>query len=828
MVFLTLDDSTGPVDATFFEDAQDPYAPVVFAGWLLLVRGLTRRTGPRGISIRATGCWDLGEVHEIWQAGGRGGVAEYIATFPTVDTRRRPAAVVDVPVAEQDAAKQGAGTVAGGGGSHRGRRHGPAPAGAGARQWVQAVARTPTSSPLVGIRRRFRALRRRGPRRRASCGTRARAAADGSRGRLVHERRETMGWASPNGRGQGGRGQGRHGQGGRAGRSAVSRSQITRPQAPRGLGDDDAGCPILHVDMDAFYASVEVARRPELRGKTMIVGGEGGRGVVLAASYEARKYGIHSAMPMSRALRLAPDLVIVPPDGKHYSAVSAAVMELFAAITPRVEPLSLDEAFLDVSGARLTHGSPRRIAALIRAQVYDEQGITCSVGVAPTKFVAKLASTQCKPDGLLVVPADRVISFLHPMPVGALWGVGERTEEQLLRLGLRTVSDIARTPRATLVRALGQASGTHLHDLAWGRDPRVVGHSRARAQHRQRGDVRPRRRRPRGDPGRAAASVREGGRPAAPSRLLRVDREHQGALRGLHDHHPHAHPQRADRREPRDLPRGAHPLRGPAPGPRSDPAGRRAGGGARRDRSGPDPAGPRCSGPGLAGGGGGGRPARGPLRRRAACDRPDCSRKSVRRRMPVTRSEPRTRLGDPGLTKHAASGFLWGKPCLSWVCHIGRVGLREVMVPLSEHEQRLLDQMERALYAEDPKFATSMRNPNPLAGDKRRIALGVLALLAGMGLLLAGVATKLVIIGVLGFLAMLGGLWLAVVALRPTVPAKQAGASQAGAAPTSPAPARTTRAAVSRPRRARHHSTGESLAERMERRWRRRRETGDF
>jgi DNA polymerase-4 len=254
----------------------------------------------------------------------------------------------------------------------------------------------------------------------------------------------------------------------------VSRSQITRPRAPTGLGDDDAGCPILHVDMDAFFASVEVARRPELRGRPMIVGGAGSRGVVVAATYEARRYGIHSAMPMSRALRLAPDIVIVPPDHAHYAEVSASVMEMFAAITPRVEPLSLDEAFLDVSGARLTHGSPRRIAETIRAQVFDEQGITCSVGVAPTKFVAKLASTQCKPDGLLVIPADRVISFLHPMPVGALWGVGERTEEQLHRLGLRTVGDIAHTPRATLVRALGQAAGSHLAELAWGSDVREV------------------------------------------------------------------------------------------------------------------------------------------------------------------------------------------------------------------------------------------------------------------------------------------------------------------------------------------------------------------
>ena len=254
----------------------------------------------------------------------------------------------------------------------------------------------------------------------------------------------------------------------------MSRSQITRPQAPTGLGDDDEGCPILHVDMDAFFASVEVARRPDLRGKPMIVGGAGSRGVVVAATYEARRYGIHSAMPMSRALRLAPDIIVVPPDHRHYAEVSDSVMEMFGSITPRVEPLSLDEAFLDVSGARRTHGSPRRIAELIRAQVFDEQGITCSVGVAPTKFVAKLASTQCKPDGLLVVPADRIISFLHPMPVGALWGVGERTEEQLHRLGLRTVADIAHTPRETLVRALGQAAGSHLHALAWGRDDRPV------------------------------------------------------------------------------------------------------------------------------------------------------------------------------------------------------------------------------------------------------------------------------------------------------------------------------------------------------------------
>jgi DNA polymerase-4 len=253
----------------------------------------------------------------------------------------------------------------------------------------------------------------------------------------------------------------------------MSRSQLRRTPGATGLGTDDTGCPILHVDMDAFYASVELVTRPELRGKPVIVGG-GGRGVVLSATYEARAMGVHSAMPMSRARRVAPDAIVIEPHHERYAEVSAGVMALFNSITPLVEPLSLDEAFLDVSGALRRLGSPTAIAELIRARVYDEQRITCSVGVAPTKFVAKLASTQIKPDGLLVVPADQVTAFLHPLPVGALWGVGERTEERLVALGLRTVGDLAHTPVDTLVRALGQASGQRLHDLAWGRDDRDV------------------------------------------------------------------------------------------------------------------------------------------------------------------------------------------------------------------------------------------------------------------------------------------------------------------------------------------------------------------
>jgi DNA polymerase-4 len=177
---------------------------------------------------------------------------------------------------------------------------------------------------------------------------------------------------------------------------------------------------------------------------------------------------------MMRARRLCPQATVIPPTHGVYAEASRGVMEIFRSITPLVEPLSLDEAFLDVGGARRRLGSARQVAELIRARVVDEQGITCSVGVASTKFVAKLASARAKPDGLLVVPRDRVVEFLHPLPVGALWGVGEKTEEALTRLGLRTIGDIAHTAESTLQRALGPAVGAHLHALAWGRDERSV------------------------------------------------------------------------------------------------------------------------------------------------------------------------------------------------------------------------------------------------------------------------------------------------------------------------------------------------------------------
>lgn len=230
---------------------------------------------------------------------------------------------------------------------------------------------------------------------------------------------------------------------------------------------------ILHVDMDAFYASASLIERPELVGTPVIVGGAG-RGVVLSATYEARRFGVSSGMPMGRARRLCPQAVVLPPDAELYSRISGAVMHLFAQVTPLVEPISLDEAFLDVSGVAPTPGQAVALGHQLRDAVADEQMITCSVGIAPVKFVAKLASTHAKPDGLLLVERHETLDFLHPLPVEALWGVGETTKEKLHRLGLRTVGDVAHLPERTLVRALGQSAGVTLHRLAWGHDERRV------------------------------------------------------------------------------------------------------------------------------------------------------------------------------------------------------------------------------------------------------------------------------------------------------------------------------------------------------------------
>ncbi|WP_199732128.1 DNA polymerase IV [Cellulomonas triticagri] len=243
--------------------------------------------------------------------------------------------------------------------------------------------------------------------------------------------------------------------------------------ARRDWGSEEDGCSILHVDMDAFFASVELARRPHLRGRPVVVGGSE-RSVVLAATYEARAFGVHSAMPMSAARRLCPQAVVVPPDHAAYQEVSQRVMAVLRDVTSLVEQVSVDEAFLDVSGARRRLGSPTRIAALIRERVQAEHGITCSVGIAATKFVAKLASGHAKPDGVLLVPRAATVPFLRVLPVGALWGVGERTASALERWGIRTVAELADSDVTTVQRAVGRVSGAHLHDLAWGRDPRPV------------------------------------------------------------------------------------------------------------------------------------------------------------------------------------------------------------------------------------------------------------------------------------------------------------------------------------------------------------------
>lgn len=229
---------------------------------------------------------------------------------------------------------------------------------------------------------------------------------------------------------------------------------------------------ILHVDMDAFYASVTLRNRPDLRDQPFLVGGAG-RGVVLSANYAARSFGVSGGMPMTRARRLCPTAVILPPDYDAYAETSDGVVELLRTFTPTVEVASIDEAFLDLTGA-VGERSATAIGEQIRAMVADEQGIPCSVGIGPTKFVAKLASNAAKPDGLREIPPDGVVAFLHPLPVEAMWGVGESTATALHRLGLHTVSDLAHVPVDTLRRVFGPRQGQVLSDLAWGRDPRPV------------------------------------------------------------------------------------------------------------------------------------------------------------------------------------------------------------------------------------------------------------------------------------------------------------------------------------------------------------------
>ena len=244
--------------------------------------------------------------------------------------------------------------------------------------------------------------------------------------------------------------------------------------ARRSWGEDDSATNILHVDMDAFFAAVELREHPELRGRPVVVGGADGRGVVSAASYEARAWGVSSAMSMAEAMRRCPQAVVLPVRHGVYSRVSAQVMEVLGEVTPLLERVSIDEAFLDVTGSRRRMGSPVRIGRWVRAEVRRRLDLPASVGVAATKFVAKLASAHAKPDGLLLVPADATQDFLDVLPVGAMGGVGDKSARALERWGITDVRTLAATDVRRLERILGAAAARHLHDLSHGIDPRPV------------------------------------------------------------------------------------------------------------------------------------------------------------------------------------------------------------------------------------------------------------------------------------------------------------------------------------------------------------------
>ncbi len=241
---------------------------------------------------------------------------------------------------------------------------------------------------------------------------------------------------------------------------------------------------ILHLDMDAFFVSVELRRRPDLVGQPVVVGGAGPRGVIAAASYEARRFGVRSALPSVTARRLCPHAVFLPGDHALYASVSADVHRILETVTPFIEPLSLDEAFLDVTGAIRRHGSGEQLANALRQRIFDELQLWCSVGVAPNKFLAKLGSVAAKPRataegvqpgrGVLVIEPGAELVFLHPLPVQALWGVGPATLQKLERLGVKTVGELAQLGERALIATLGDGQGRHLYHLSWGRDDRSV------------------------------------------------------------------------------------------------------------------------------------------------------------------------------------------------------------------------------------------------------------------------------------------------------------------------------------------------------------------
>lgn len=235
---------------------------------------------------------------------------------------------------------------------------------------------------------------------------------------------------------------------------------------------------IIHVDMDAFYAAVEMRDNPQLRGKPVIVGGIGSRGVVSTASYEARRFGVHSAQPIATARRLCPQGVFLPVRMSRYRAVSEQVFTVFARYTPMIEGLSIDEAFLDVTGSKQLFGPPLQIAREIKQCIVADTGLTASAGIGPSKFIAKIASDLRKPDGLTLVEPNRVTDFLDPLPIVRMWGVGAVMQRELQKLGIQTIGDLRRMPATTLTARFGKP-GAHLHDLACGIDPRPVVTSRS-------------------------------------------------------------------------------------------------------------------------------------------------------------------------------------------------------------------------------------------------------------------------------------------------------------------------------------------------------------
>lgn len=254
-------------------------------------------------------------------------------------------------------------------------------------------------------------------------------------------------------------------------------SDRSRPDEPTPTGQVP-GPGILHADLDAFFASVEQRDDPSLRGRPVLVGG----GVIVAASYEAKRRGIATPTNERAARRLCPDAVVVPPRFDAYLEASRAVFDCFRDVTPSVEGLSIDEAFLDVRGARRLLGSSLAIAHRLRAAVRDEVGLPLSIGIAATKFLAKVASASAKPDGVLLIPLGEELDFLHPLPIERLWGVGPKTSERLHAIGVSTVYELAQIPQVALATTIGRAAAAHLHAIAWNRDPRrVAPHARRRS-----------------------------------------------------------------------------------------------------------------------------------------------------------------------------------------------------------------------------------------------------------------------------------------------------------------------------------------------------------